>query len=107
MPRQHFTVQSNIAASEQHASTRLELLSGMYERVPLLPTPGFQLPTPKGDLHSFSWSDVVGSRELAGREFAKQKTFHSAAARNPDSDETRRKHARVVEHEQITGAQMP
>ena len=49
----------------------------------------------------------MAGRELAGRELAKQKTFHSAAARNPASDETRRKHARVVEHEQITGAQMP
>jgi hypothetical protein len=68
---------------EQHLCTRLQLLSGMNERIPSRFDPG-----------------VI-------REIGEQQAFDGASARHPNAEEPGWKDFRVVHHEQIAFAQKP
>ncbi len=77
MPAQHFRVQSALAGFEYHARAFAQPLAGMHQCDPRV--------------------RVIRRTN--------EKAFGGAAAGQPDADQPCREHARVVDHQQIAGAQ--
>ena len=86
MAREHLAVQHAAPSPlEHHARARLQLLTRVHQRVPLF-----------------------GARRSAadGTAGAHEQALDGAAARHATAEQPRRKHARVVDDEQIAGAQV-